>query len=163
VTIPPNPGSGWLGDVLAAVDLELQHAAAPHPEDLGPARYLQGTGRMSTFQVALHGRRVNLDSLRDLQLVSADDSHQSFPVREVAIDGEALIVRAAAPDDAELRLSEVNETAFMVRALRERLSAVTDPGLATPLAMGTLPPAQSTDTDDQAAQDRARQATCARE
>jgi hypothetical protein len=161
VTSSPNPSSGWLGDVLAAVDLELQHAAAPHREDLGPARYLHGAGGMGIFQVALHGRRVNLDSLRDLQLVSADASHQSFPVREVAIDGGALIVRAAAPDDAELHLSAMNDTAFMLRALRERLSAVTDPGLATPLAMGALPPPQLADTDDQAVQDRARQATCA--
>jgi hypothetical protein len=156
-----NPSSGWLGDVLAAVDLELQQAAAPHREDLGPARYLQGTGGMGTFQVALHGRRVNLDSLRDLQLVSADASHQSFPVREVAIDGGALIVRAAAPDDAELHLSAVTDTAFMLRALRERLSTVTDPGLATPLVMGALQPPWPAETDDQGLQDRARQATCA--
>jgi hypothetical protein len=74
VTIPPNLSTGWLSDVLAAVDLELQHAAAPHPEDLGPAQFLQGASGMSTFQVALHGRRVNLDSLRDLRLVSVDDS-----------------------------------------------------------------------------------------
>jgi hypothetical protein len=161
VTTSPNLSSGWPGDVLAAVDLELQHAATPHREDFGLARYLQGTGGMSVFQVALHGRRVNLDSLRDLQLVSADASHQSFPVREVAIDGGALIVRAAAPDDAELRLSAVNDTAFMLRALRERLSAVTDPGLATPLAMGALQPPQPADTDDQREKDRARQATCA--
>jgi hypothetical protein len=55
----------------------------------------------------------------------------------------------------------MKDTAFMLRALRERLSAVTDPGLATPLAMGALPPAQLADTDDQGVQDRARQATCA--
>lgn len=88
---------------------------------------------MGSFEVALHGRRVNLDSLRDLQLVSADASHQSFPVREVVIDGGALIVRAAAPHDAELHLSAMSDTAFILRALRERLSTVTDPGLATPL------------------------------
>jgi KaiC/GvpD/RAD55 family RecA-like ATPase len=104
---------------------------------------------------------VNLDSLRDLQLVSTDDGRLTFPVREVVIEGGALIVRAAAPDDAELRLSAVNDTAFMLRALRERLAAVTDPGLATPLVLGALPPLQLADTDHQGMKDRARQATCA--
>jgi hypothetical protein len=147
--------------LIAAVDLELQHAGRPHPADFGPARFLRRTKGLGIFQVALHGRRVNLDSLRDLELVSADDGRLTFPVREVAIEGGALIVRAAAPDDLELRLSAVNDTAFMLRALRERLTALTDPGLATPLMMGALPPLQLAGTERQGAKEHARQAICA--
>jgi hypothetical protein len=44
VTTAENVGRDWIADVLAAVDLELQHAASPHPADFGPARFVRRTG-----------------------------------------------------------------------------------------------------------------------
>ena len=131
----PEGGSqpGWLREVVAAVDQQLQVAGQGSKQDLGRAVPDEGrAGPGKAFKVDLRGRRLDPDQLRDLVLAPpGGGEQQAYRVVTASQEGDTLRVRAGEHvPDAELHLWAVVDPRFLLETLREELDGLADPGLA---------------------------------
>lgn len=121
-------------EAVAQVDLG---PARPEPPPRGAPEPLPGTAR---YRVDLRGARVDVEALRDLQLVAARDPARRLPVTEVVMRlGDDLVVLGPA-EAGEVRLSATADPAGPLRALVGALEAVREPGLAERFESGVLDP-----------------------
>lgn len=102
----------------------------------------QPTGEAGVYVVDIRSSDLTADQADNLRLAGLDEQtvRDGFPVMEATIDGELVRLRVAefaAPADPHLwRLQQ--QPTFLVTALREGLSALSDAGLANLLARGEV-------------------------
>lgn len=102
----------------------------------------QPTGEAGVYVVDIRSSDLTADQADNLRLAGPDERsvRHGFPVTEATIDGELVRLRVAEfADPAEPHLWRLRqEPTFLVTALRDGLSALTDAGLANLLARGEV-------------------------
>jgi AAA domain len=137
-----RPSPVWMQEVADAVQAERgARASRPVTRAIGPAKRLKerGSPLRAAFAVDLRerGSDIDLDAMQDLRLRSLEDDQQEFRVHEVLVhEPERLVVGASAQAREPLELIANNDPAFILTALQEQLSTLSEPGLAVGLAEG---------------------------